>query len=76
MLRHFVSTMLKMLPVVVQSEEGGLAPLSGHDMSAGLIWRTVKFETVWQDFRASGRTLYHAGCDSWGCWRVETRHVQ
>lgn len=24
-----------------------------------------------QDFRASGRTLYHAGRDSWGYWRVQ-----
>ncbi|MEO1733028.1 MAG: hypothetical protein AAFR45_05280 [Pseudomonadota bacterium] len=25
---------------------------------------------AWQDFRASGRTLYNAGEDSWGYWGV------
>lgn len=32
--------------------------------------RLVYGSGAWQEFRASGRTLYNAGQDSWGYWGV------
>ena len=39
----------------------GLALTAGHLTYAN---------GAWQEFRPSGRTLYNAGEDSWGYWRV------
>lgn len=36
---------------------------------ADLAGVTLDYDAAWQDFRASGRTLYNAGRDSWGNWR-------
>jgi hypothetical protein len=48
----------------VRLDEGGIdAALSGA--------RLAYDNGVWQEFRASGRTLHNAGRDSWGYW--ETR---
>ena len=47
------------------------APLSGSEIREALTGRTLQYETAWQDFRASGKTLYNAGSDSWGNWRIE-----
>lgn len=33
-----------------------------------LTGRKLIYDTAWQEFRASGRTLYNAGEDSWGTW--------
>ena len=46
------------------------APMSGKDIELALTGQVVRYETAWQDFRASGRTLYNAGRDSWGYWAV------
>lgn len=46
-------------------------PMTGDDIRTALTGRTLQYETAWQDFRASGKTLYNAGRDSWGNWRVE-----
>ncbi len=53
-----------------QIEENWRA-LSGAEISAVLTGITLDYETAWQDFRASGKTLYNAGENSWGNWRVE-----
>lgn len=49
----------------------GWVVLTGDEIAAALTDRTLAYEAAWQDFRASGRTLYNAGADSWGYWRVE-----
>ncbi len=45
--------------------------MNGDDIRMALEGRKLVYENAWQDFRASGRTLYNAGRDSWGYWRVE-----
>ena len=52
------------------SEEATWHPMSGPEITAALTGRSLQYENAWQDFRASGRTLYHAGRDSWGYWAV------
>ncbi len=44
--------------------------LSGPEIQAALEGHTLQYKNAWQDFRASGRTLYNAGRDSWGYWNV------
>ncbi|MDW3225600.1 MAG: hypothetical protein R8G34_22360 [Paracoccaceae bacterium] len=56
-------------PVMAQSQDW--TPLSGDAIRAALTGRTLQYENAWQDFRATGRTLYNAGADSWGYWRVQ-----
>ena len=43
-------------------------PLNGLAIAEALTGRKVIYDNAWQDFRASGRTLYNAGADSWGTW--------
>lgn len=46
-------------------------PLTGEGIAEVLTGKVVTYESgAWQDFRASGRTLYNAGRDSWGYWAV------
>jgi hypothetical protein len=46
-------------------------PLSGSEIDTALTGRELLYENgAQQDFRASGRTLYNAGRDSWGYWGV------
>lgn len=45
-------------------------PLTGPEIEAALTDRRVQYDDAWQEFRASGRTLYNAGRDSWGYWAV------
>lgn len=45
--------------------------MTGEEIQAALTGKKLQYEVAWQDFRASGRTLYNAGEDSWGYWRVE-----
>ena len=48
--------------------------LDDAGISKALVGRTLEYANAWQDFRASGKTLYNAGSDSWGNWRVEADH--
>ncbi|MEM9715360.1 MAG: hypothetical protein AAF826_02475 [Pseudomonadota bacterium] len=45
--------------------------MSGDDIQASLTDIRLEYEGAWQEFYLSGRTLYNAGRDSWGAWRVE-----
>ena len=45
-------------------------PMSGAEITHVLTDRKLQYPQAWQDFRASGRTLYNAGADSWGYWAV------
>lgn len=57
---------------------GGYVSLSGAEIAAMLRDARIVYEETgqangqgaWQEFRASGRTLYNAGRDSWGYWQV------
>jgi hypothetical protein len=45
--------------------------LDGAGITAALEGRKLEYTNgAWQEFRASGRTLYNAGRDSWGYWAV------
>lgn len=46
--------------------------LTGGEIREALTDRKLQYRTAWQEFRSSGRTLYNAGNDSWGYWRVES----
>lgn len=56
------------LPSFAQAE--GWTKLTGPEIQEALEGRVLQYENAWQDFRASGRTLYNAGRDSWGYWNV------
>ncbi|MFK7835450.1 MAG: hypothetical protein AB8B60_04460 [Sulfitobacter sp.] len=58
------------LPMAAWAEDAGWEPLSGAQISAVLTGKTLDYGTQWQDFRASGRTLYFSGQDAWGYWGV------
>ncbi len=46
-------------------------PMTGPQVQAALTNKKLTYQSgAWQDFRASGRTLYNAGEDSWGYWGV------
>jgi len=49
----------------------GWTRLSGDEIRQALTGRTLQYDSAWQDFRASGKTLYNAGADSWGNWQVQ-----
>ena len=51
-------------------DAGEWVPMSGAEIAEALTGRTLQYARAWQDFRASGRTLYNAGEDSWGYWQV------
>ena len=45
-------------------------PLDATGIAKALTGRKLAYESAWQDFRASGKTLYNAGADSWGTWAI------
>ncbi len=45
-------------------------PLRGAEIAVALDGRGLDYDGANQRFFASGRTLYNAGEDSWGYWRV------
>ena len=44
--------------------------LDDAGITAALTGARVTYDGSWQDFYASGRTLYNAGRDSWGYWEA------
>jgi len=46
-------------------------PLGDAGIIEALTDKGVTYEAASQHFYASGRTLYNAGANSWGYWRVE-----
>ena len=45
--------------------------MRGFEIAEALTEKKLDYGEAWQEFRASGRTLYNAGTDSLGYWRVE-----
>lgn len=68
-MRRF-ALMMALLAGPVAAE--GWEPLHGDEIRAALKGRKLQYANAWQNFRSSGRTLYNAGKDSWGYWRVES----
>lgn len=60
---------LSLRPGLAPAEEWTLLDTAG--VETALTDRKVVYDSgAWQEFRASGRTLYNAGEDSWGYWGV------
>ena len=62
--------------IVTLTAAGGYAQdwadLDGSGIRAALEDQKLDYTSgALQEFRASGRTLYNSGQDSWGYWRVE-----
>lgn len=70
-MRRLIYAAAMLLPTVMQAEDAPWQAMSGAEITQALMGRTLQYDTAWQDFRASGKTLYNAGRDSWGYWRVE-----
>lgn len=68
-MRRFALAALLLMAMPVSA--GEWATLTGDEIRAALTDRKLQYRNAWQEFRASGRTLYNAGEDSWGYWRVE-----
>ena len=63
--------MLALRPELVAAQDW--QRLDGAGVTQALTGAKVTYKSgATQDFRASGRTMYHAGSDSWGNWRVES----
>ena len=58
------------LPVCAIAQEVPWVALNGAQIEEALTGRMLEYGDKWQDFRASGRTLYFAGQESWGYWAV------
>ncbi|MEO0343501.1 MAG: hypothetical protein AAF198_08685 [Pseudomonadota bacterium] len=66
--RRFV---LGMCLLAGQASAGEWKTLDGAAIDALLNDTRVAYSGAWQEFYASGKTLYNAGRDSWGLWRIE-----
>ena len=67
--------MIAALFVVLSSEalaeeSAEFRPMDGNMITQTLTGQVLDYDGAWQDFRASGKTLYNAGHDSWGNWSV------
>ena len=58
-----------LLPISAAAQDDWEA-MTGAEIVEALTGKVLTYENAWQDFRASGRTLYNAGRDSWGYWGV------
>ncbi|MBD3664511.1 hypothetical protein [Sulfitobacter aestuariivivens] len=70
-MRHLLLALMLLLPVAAASEEGAWVPMNDDEIRNALTERTLQYANARQSFYASGRTLYNAGRDSWGYWRVQ-----
>lgn len=69
-MRAILLGILTMSAGFAQGEEAAWTPMNGAQITQALTDRSVQYENAWQQFNASGRTLYNAGRDSWGYWGV------
>ncbi|MDF1729112.1 MAG: hypothetical protein P1U53_15330 [Sulfitobacter sp.] len=65
-----LALILLLLPAPMVLAEETWQPLSGTEIADLLTGSRVDYGDNWQEFRASGRTLYVAGAESWGYWAV------
>ena len=69
-MRVMVLVLTVLMPLQGVAQGYPWVTLSGSEIEKILTDQTVDYAEAWQDFRASGRTLYNAGRDSWGYWDV------
>jgi len=69
-MRSLSFAVLMALPFAVGAQDANWQSLTGPEIREALTGRTVDYAGQWQDFRASGRTLYFSGRESWGYWQV------
>lgn len=69
-MRKFLFVILFALPSGARADDPRWVSLTGAEITQALTGRVLDYGKQWQDFRASGRTLYFAGRDSWGYWDV------
>ena len=67
-MRQFLFAAMVIVAAPAAAEEW--RTLSGAEISDALSGKIVDYDTAWQEFRATGLTLYNAGADSWGTWDV------
>ena len=70
-MRRLILVILMCLPGWVAAQEAAWTALTGGEIRAALTDRVVSYGEIWQDFRASGKTLYVSRREEWGNWRVE-----
>jgi len=68
-MRRFALLALMFCALPAMAEEW--VAMSGDEIQDALTDRRLAYANAWQEFRASGRTLYNAGEDSWGYWAVQ-----
>ncbi len=68
-MRRFALFVLLICAFPAAAEDGWVV-MSGDEIQDALTDRKLQYASAWQEFRASGRTLYNAGEDSWGYWAV------
>ena len=61
-----IALVFLLLAGMAQAEEW--KALTTDEIRSALNDRTLDYGDAWQEFLASGRTLYNAGSDSWGYW--------
>jgi hypothetical protein len=69
-MRLIIVVYLVLCAQIANAEAKQWEALSGEGITDTLTGRTVQYPKATQDFRASGRTLYNTGRDSWGYWAV------
>ena len=67
-MKHFALVLAILMPLSAAADEW--TPMTGAEIKTALEGRKLQYANAWQDFRASGRTLYNAGRDDWGYWNV------
>ncbi|MEP1613493.1 MAG: hypothetical protein ABJL72_16430 [Roseobacter sp.] len=45
--------------------------MDGHRIKTVMTDKKLQYAHAWQNFSVSGRTVFNAGADSWGRWRVQ-----
>jgi hypothetical protein len=69
-MRAIVIGMLLLGATGAAGEDAKWIKMDGAQIIQTLTGHSLKYDNATQDFRASGRTLYNAGQDSWGYWAV------
>lgn len=70
-MRGMMMAMIGFWPALAAGDTFIWTALTGEEVQQALTGRKLQYDIAWQEFRASGRTLYNAGADSWGYWRVQ-----
>ena len=66
--RRITTASAFVLLVALPSWAENWQPMGELGIVEALTGKTLAYDNGWQEFRASGRTLYNAGADSWGTW--------